>query len=524
MKQARRDKQGLRKFLPPRNLDGLLQAARQQFQLSRLRYGPPQAPVLLTVVTRTWNRTTSLKRCVQTATQLQVPPDTAWEHVILQDRAPGGSGMLLAETALHAFCEEFRGDYVCHMDDDNHFLALDLLYELQAVRESEGVDPPAIVVKCRRSDDSVLPLYWHSFPTYDGSIDTCNVWFRKDLYRKRENTGAAALPHAGDYALIHNLLLDCRYEDVAWLDRVVTCVGDYPLQRDYDAHYVTAELVGGLGNQLFQVAAAFRYADVHHEETELGQRVAFVHRQGTTHPEGDTRRTTYWDSLLSQVPQFPQHFDPTAAEWQALKEPGFLPRPWPLLYGHVRLHGYWQAWCHVSPQLPRLRRLVAQSGVTPAALTDPQVRLETALAIHVRRGDYLSNPQHPVQTLEYYRKAYAHCRERHAGKPVVLFTDDREWCRDHLVPLLNELDPEVRCCFTDPTSADVEDLVALTRCAAHVIANSSFSWWGAALAPPPADPSDQPPCVVAPRQWFNPEAGGQIRQWDCLYAPHWKVV
>jgi hypothetical protein len=107
------------------------------------------------------------------------------------------------------------------------------------------------------------------------------------------------------------------------------------------------------------------------------------------------------------------------------------------------------------------------------------------ISIHVRRGDYLINPNHPVQTLDYYKQALQVLPQE---LPVLVFSDDYNWC------LSQELFDGDRFMISENSSVD-SDLCMMSMCNYHIIANSSFSWWGAWLA--------KSKKTIAPKNWFD---------------------
>ena len=108
------------------------------------------------------------------------------------------------------------------------------------------------------------------------------------------------------------------------------------------------------------------------------------------------------------------------------------------------------------------------------------------IALHVRRGDYVNNPNHPVQTLEYYQQALNNL----PYVKVLIFTDDENWCNQQ------ELFSGDRFMISQNSSVDA-DLCLMSLCDYHIIANSSFSWWGAWLA--------RSEKIIAPKNWFGGE-------------------
>ena len=122
--------------------------------------------------------------------------------------------------------------------------------------------------------------------------------------------------------------------------------------------------------------------------------------------------------------------------------------------------------------------------------------------LHVRRGDYLSQPQyHPVCSIEYYQRAL---QQFPGDVPVFVFSDDLDWCRENFTddrflipdenPLYNHLsdtnDGRVR------SPIPYYDLCMMSLCSGGIIANSSMSWWGAWL-------QNNRGKVIAPKTWFG---------------------
>ena len=126
------------------------------------------------------------------------------------------------------------------------------------------------------------------------------------------------------------------------------------------------------------------------------------------------------------------------------------------------------------------------------------------VAIHVRRTDYLTNPNHEALGLDYYEKALAEMPE---DTRCIVFTDDPEWAKKQ------ELFPDERF-FVSETNCAYTDMALMAKCDYHIIGNSTFSWWGAWL-------SDSKK-VIAPKQWFGAPLGGN--DLSDLYCDSWIVL
>ena len=111
---------------------------------------------------------------------------------------------------------------------------------------------------------------------------------------------------------------------------------------------------------------------------------------------------------------------------------------------------------------------------------------DNPVSLHVRRTDYLTNSaNHYNLSLEYYEEALKHFD----GRQVIVFSDDPEWCQEQ------ELFSDDQFLVSESGDNKI-DLCLMTFCTSHIIANSSFSWWGAWLAK-----SEK---VIAPSKWFGP--------------------
>ena len=109
------------------------------------------------------------------------------------------------------------------------------------------------------------------------------------------------------------------------------------------------------------------------------------------------------------------------------------------------------------------------------------------VALHIRRGDFLINhANHNNLTLDYYAEGLKHFDD---DREVVIFSDDTDWCKEQ------ELFSDDRFLVSEGNSSQ-HDLYLMSRCRDFIIANSSFSWWGAWLA----DYNK----VIAPAKWFGP--------------------
>jgi len=131
--------------------------------------------------------------------------------------------------------------------------------------------------------------------------------------------------------------------------------------------------------------------------------------------------------------------------------------------------------------------------------------VEEPIGLHIRRGDFLTNnANHNNLTLEYYAEALDKFK---SDRNVIIFSGDTEWCKQQ------ELFSGDRFLVSESGNPYV-DLCLMSMCSDFIIANSTFSWWGAWLA--------NRGTVIAPKKWFGPN-NAHLDTSD-LYPESWTVI
>jgi len=110
-------------------------------------------------------------------------------------------------------------------------------------------------------------------------------------------------------------------------------------------------------------------------------------------------------------------------------------------------------------------------------------------SIHIRRGDYVMYPSHhPVCPMDYYSESISELESKNPGISFLVFSDDLDWCRSNF-----KGDKFTVCDINNPYI----EMCAMSLCDDNIIANSSFSWWGAWLN------RKEDKTVIAPSKWFG---------------------
>jgi hypothetical protein len=206
----------------------------------------------------------------------------------------------------------------------------------------------------------------------------------------------------------------------------------------------------------------------------------------------------------------------------------FFPRPWVharekhfqfdpqflIFPDDVYLDGYWQSDLYfkdIRNILLSELQPIAKPGKENQALLE-KMEEENSVALHIRRGDYLSNPlaakHHGVCPLHYYQEAIQIIVSKVQNPHFYVFSDDLEWAKKNL-------DLQFPVIFVGNNKGDqaFQDLRLISNCKHQIIANSSFSWWGAWLNLNP----DR--IVIAPKKWFLVD-----KDTSTLFPSDWLII
>lgn len=178
-----------------------------------------------------------------------------------------------------------------------------------------------------------------------------------------------------------------------------------------------------------------------------------------------------------------------------------------VLLGYFQSPRYFQE--IATPLRSELNRILSQAVDARATMKD-HLQAPGAVAVHVRRTDYLRLPLFQVCDEVYYRKAMDAMRERNAQAKFFIFSDDPEWCRQTFQA------PDTEVVTASGGAANpLHDLYLMSLASHHIIANSTYSWWAAWLGRKPGQQ------VFMPDRWF---AHGITAPIEEKRLEHWTVV
>lgn len=155
---------------------------------------------------------------------------------------------------------------------------------------------------------------------------------------------------------------------------------------------------------------------------------------------------------------------------------------------HVSLHGFFQTEKYFKHIESEIREDFTFKDDVLMPCKEMISNVENPLALHVRRTDYIKNSEnHHVLSLDYYKNALDFFS---GDRNIIVFSDDPEWCKEQ------DLFSDDRFLISENVDNRV-DLCLMSLCNDFIIANSSYSWWGAWLS------SNKNKKVIAPLEWFG---------------------
>ncbi|RYE36660.1 MAG: alpha-1,2-fucosyltransferase [Sphingobacteriaceae bacterium] len=256
---------------------------------------------------------------------------------------------------------------------------------------------------------------------------------------------------------------------------------------------IISKITSGLGNQLFQYAAAKSLAVKNNTSLYLDLRY-YNHQYAT-----DTVRTCKLDYFNVDYKQFESSKPLVLLSKSTKLFPGRTCKPFFELvneqYHHfnkdvpgkkskfIYLKGFWQSEKYFSSIADLIRKDFSfKENNKPDFIRYRNAILNSKnpISVHIRRGDYVHHPKFSKTFgfigLDYYLKAIEVVKAKFSSYRFFVFSDDKEWVINHF-PLAAD-DVIVN---TTGTDTDIDDLQLMSLCNHQVIANSSFSWWGAWL-------------------------------------------
>jgi hypothetical protein len=280
---------------------------------------------------------------------------------------------------------------------------------------------------------------------------------------------------------------------------------------------ITCHLMGGLGNQLFQIFCTIAYS------IKYKKSFCFTNKkQLGEHGQGITVRYTYWESFLKNLQPFIKDFD-YSSNMYTIREKGFEYKELQELYSdNILLFGYFQSYLYFQEYKTQIYKLIKldqnKEFVKNLYLQEYNkknnnnihLNLSETISLHFRIGDYKLYPNaHPILDTGYYKKSLHYILDNTDTpcKNVLYFFEQNDI--DEVIQKINILQKTfININFIPIDNSiglqDWQEMLLMSLCKHNIIANSSFSWWGAYLN------ETENKIVCYPEMWFGPSLKDKI--------------
>ena len=283
---------------------------------------------------------------------------------------------------------------------------------------------------------------------------------------------------------------------------------------------ISSKLCGGLGNQLFQIFTAISYA------IENSKPFFFLNNyQLGNGSNGSTIRYTYWNTFLSALYPFLRNIN-EIPQLTYITENNFKYQVLPknstsactLLVGYFQSPKYFN---NYKDTIYKLLKIDLKKSIVKNK-TSINFNETIYISAHFRFGDYKKYPNiYTLLTETYYKNALNHIKEN-GLKEIKNDLKVLYFCENDSINEVNEIINSLKSDFTqiifiraDPQLEDWEQMLLMSLCKHNIIANSTFSWWGAYLNTNPEK------IVCYPDQWFSPDAKKDTSD---LFLDDWKKI
>jgi hypothetical protein len=288
---------------------------------------------------------------------------------------------------------------------------------------------------------------------------------------------------------------------------------------------VACNAIGGLGNQLFQIFTTIAYG------MRYGRRILFTSDKHTT---GNASRPMYWTNFLQYLRVFTTDFQNnrmTNSEIMQLPIMQENGHHYTELLGHVdpalRLSGYFQSVKYFENYLDKILKMMRFQQIREQVIQEYPAKFSEQflyVSMHFRLGDYKHLQHcHPVLHLSYYENALTKLmnvlqQDNVEKKVKVLYffeKQDTPYIETKISTLKQKFE-NIEFESVDTSIEDWKQMLLMSACNHHIIANSTFSWWGAFLNP------SSTKIVLYPGVWFGPALQHLIK--DDLFPVGWIKV
>ena len=269
---------------------------------------------------------------------------------------------------------------------------------------------------------------------------------------------------------------------------------------------ITCNLMGGLGNQLFQIFATIAYA--------IKSKNKFIFLNVDKLGAGSsTIRPTYWNSFLSNLKPFLIKDLPQPIHVIREKEFSYNELPTcEMMNRNTMIYGYFQSYKYFEEHYEIIYRILGIEKKKNELLSKLELSkdlLENSCSMHFRIGDYKKIQHvHPLASYGYYERSLTHLQNEIPDKNFTIYYFCEEDDLEDVLQIISPLAEKFPDYIFERGFKDIDDweqMLLMSSCHHNIIANSSFSWWAAYLN------TWTDKIICYPSVWFGPDIEHNVK-------------
>jgi len=269
---------------------------------------------------------------------------------------------------------------------------------------------------------------------------------------------------------------------------------------------ISIDIMGGLGNQLFQIITAMAYSKKYGNPLIIERK---------SHSPSCTYRNVYWNNFLDGLQKYLTN-DKIGFPVYNEKSFEYNELPKISIEDDIKLCGYFQSYKYFDEYKGKFLAEIdwyTKRNAVKSKITD--INPCDMVSLHFRIGDFKNLENHPIMPMEYYINAIKYIEARESNVKILYFCeeDDKDFVLYNYINPLRTIFEKITFTQTKNKLEDWEQMIAMSLCKHHIIANSTFSWWSAYLAD-----DNEKKLICYPDIWFNSTL---INDMGDLFPRHW---
>jgi len=269
---------------------------------------------------------------------------------------------------------------------------------------------------------------------------------------------------------------------------------------------ITIDIFGGLGNQLFQIFTLLSYSIVHNNKFYFKENIIY-----------GNRKIIYWDNIFCYLQKYILIYEDHVCINENSYTYTYLPKFSDNI--NIKFSGYFQSYKYFYNNYDEIYKIINLDKIKQDIINKYKINYENLVSLHFRIGDYITlQDHHPILDINYYINSINKLIEDTGidNWSIKYFFEEKDYndVFDKII-ILKKIFIYIDFISVDTKMSDWEQLIIMSLCKHNIIANSTYSWWGAYLN------NNKDKRIYYPSIWFGPSQNKDTRD---LFPEIWNKV